>query len=95
MRSYFPTVYERRLRETGSGGHEYPSVREGSRILNSWLYLTLGSYLALKAWILNRRLASQGKSGAVFQTWIEPGLLEYASRRYVELGKMYQALEKR
>jgi hypothetical protein len=95
MRSYFPAVYERRLSETGSGKVGRSSARNGSRVLNSWLYLTLGSYLALKAWILNRRLASKGRSDAVFRTWIEPGRLEYASRRYVQLGKMYQALEKR
>jgi hypothetical protein len=95
MRSYFPAVYERRLRETDSRKDRYQSSRKGSRVMNEWLFLTLGSYLSLKAWILNRRLARQRRSGAVFKTWIEPGRLEYASRRYVELGKMYQALEKR
>jgi len=94
MRSYFPTIYERRLREAGSGKVESPSVRKGSRVLNSWLHLTLGSYLGLKAWVLNRRLVKQGRPDAVFKTWIEPGRLEYASRRYVELGKMYHTAEK-
>jgi hypothetical protein len=95
MRSYFPAVYEHRLREAGSRKGPYPSSGKGSRIINEWLFATLGSFLALKAWTLNRRLAKQGKSSAVFKTWIEPGRLEYASRRYLELGKMYQALEKR
>jgi hypothetical protein len=44
---------------------------------------------------LNRKLAKEGRSDAIFKTWIGPGRLEYASRRYVELGKMYQGLEKR
>jgi hypothetical protein len=97
MRSYFPTIYDRRMRETGSGQdhRRRPPTTTGSHVVNSWLFLTLGSYLGLKAWILNRKLAKQGRSDAVFKTWIEPGRLEYASRRYVELGKMYQALEKR
>jgi len=95
MRSYFPVIYDRRMRETGSRLGQNPPAARGSHAVNSWLFLTLGSYLGLKARILNRKLAKQGRRGAVFQTWIEPGRLEYASRRYVELGKMYQTLEKR
>jgi len=95
MKSYFPTLYERRLAEVGSReGRDLPG-RRGSRIMNSWLFLTLGSYVALRAWILNRNLAKQGRTDAIFKTWIGPGRLEYASRRYDELGKMYQGLEKR
>lgn len=95
MRSYFPAFYDRRLRESGSLGGPHPTLGKGYRVVNSFLFLTLGSYLSLKAWTLNRRLAKQGRSGAVFKTWIEPGRLEYASRRYVELGKMYQGLHER
>jgi hypothetical protein len=98
MRAFFPAIYERRLKETGTRDETYPSSETGSRILylaNLWLFHTIGPYLALKAWVLNRRLAKRGKQDSVFQTWIEPGRLEYASRRYAELGKMYQALEKR
>jgi hypothetical protein len=95
MSSYFPTIYDRRLRETASRQDHRQPAGKGSHVMNSWLFLTLGSYLGLKAWILNRKLAKWGRSDAVFKTWIEPGRLEYASRRYVELGKMYQATEKR
>jgi hypothetical protein len=95
MRSFFPALYERRLRETGQQQEPLPSVGKGSHILNLWLYRTVGAYLALKAWILNRRLSKQGEQDAVFKAWIEPGRLEYASRRYGELGMMYRALEKR
>jgi hypothetical protein len=95
MRSFFPAIYDRRLGESGSRPGPYPSSERGSRVVNLWLFHTIGPYLALKAWVLNRKLAKRGKQNSVFQTWIEPGRLEYASRRYVELGKMYQALEKR
>jgi hypothetical protein len=95
MRSYFPVFYDRRIKETAGAQDRSLPARNGSHVLNSWLFLTLGSYLSLKAWILNRKLAKQGRTGAVFRTWIEPGRLEYASRRYVELGKMYQTPEKR
>jgi len=88
-------LYERRLAEVGSGEGRDKTGKKGSRIVNSWLFHTLGSYVALRAWILNRKLARQGRTDAIFKTWIGPGRLEYASRRYVELGKMYQGLEKR
>ena len=94
MRSYFPSVYEKRLGEGGSSGGQHPSRKNGSRILNMLLFLTLGRYVLLRAWILNRQLAEAGRSAAIFETKLGPGKLEYASRRYVELGKMYQAMEK-
>jgi hypothetical protein len=92
MRSYFPIVYERRLREAEGVEGPHPHSKNGSKAMNVWLYLTLGSYVRLRAWVMNRKLARQGRSDAIFKAWIEPGRLEYASRRYVELGKMYQAL---
>lgn len=95
MRSFFPAIYDRRLRESGSRAGPYPSSERRSRVVNLWLFHTIGPYLALKAWVLNRKLAKRGKRDSVFKAWIEPGRLEYASRRYEEVGKMYQALEKR
>jgi hypothetical protein len=95
MRSYFPTLYQRRLAEVGSEGGRNPPAKKGSRIVNTWLFHTLGSYVALRAWILNRKLAKEGRTDAIFKTWIGPGRLEYAARRYADLEKMYQGLEKR
>lgn len=95
MRSYFPKVYARRLEEVPGSPAPQPSTRKGSKVINSWLFLTLGSYVSLKAWMLNRRLAKRRKFDAMFRTLIGPGQLEYVSRRYTELGKMYQQLEKR
>ena len=93
MRSHFPTVYDRRLGEEQVEG-PHPHARRGSRALNMWLFFTLGSYVHLRAWVMNRKLAKKGKPDAIFRAWIEPGRLEYAARRYLELGKMYNALEK-
>jgi hypothetical protein len=95
MKSFFPTLYERRLTEVGPTEGRLLPGKKGSRIVNSWLFLTLGSYVALRAWVLNRKLAKHGRTDAIFKTWLGPGRLEYASRRYLELGKMYQGLEKR
>jgi hypothetical protein len=93
MRSYYPTVYERRLGETADGAPQRRE-REGSRVLNLLLYRTLGGFVLLKAWALNRQLTKAGRSTAIFRTEIGPGRLEYVSRRYLEIGKMYQTLEK-
>jgi hypothetical protein len=95
MRSYFPTVYDRRVREVEGEQVPRPSAKKGSRVTNMWLFLTLGSYVHLRAWVMNRKLAKRGRSDAIFKTWIGPGRLEYMSRRYVEIGKMYEDLEKR
>lgn len=94
MRSYFPALYEHRLREVCATGPGAPS-RKGSAVLNGFLYATVGWYVSLRAWVLNRHLSKQGRVEAIFETKMGPGQLEYVSRRYVELGKMYQALEKR
>jgi hypothetical protein len=92
MRPYFPAVYDHRLAEVN--GDEDPHLSAGeSTVVNMFLFLTLGSYVRLRAWVMNRKLAKQRKADAVFKTWIEPGRLEYAARRYVELGKMYRGLE--
>jgi hypothetical protein len=106
MRSYFPSLYERKLRELkppahegGGGGSRGPTPGEGtgamSRVVNHFLFLTLGWYIYLRAWVLNRKLAKLGRKGAIFSTRIGPAQLEYVSRRYVEIGRMYQALERR
>ncbi len=94
MRSYFPKVYDRRFAEAGPEDRAYSQAKAGSRVLNELLYLTLGSYVHMRAWVMNRKLAKLGKSDALFVTWIGPGRLEYASRRYLELGKTYQSLVK-
>jgi len=92
MRNYFPSLYERKMREAGSPKGTNLRAGKGSRIMNSWLFLTLGSYVSLKAWAQNRRLAKEGRSDDIFRTNIGPGHLEFVSRKYVELGKMYRGL---
>lgn len=94
MRDYFPSMYDHKLKEMCRAGSRTRS-RGGSSVVNHWLYFTVGWYVSLRAWALNRRLAKEGRSEANFRTRIGPRQLEYVSRRYVELGKMYQALEKR
>ena len=98
MRSYFPSLYERKLSELrqAAGPRRTQGGEEGgSRVANLFLFRTLGWYIYLRAWVLNRKLAKFGRKGAIFSTRIGPGQLEYVSRRYVEIGRMYRTLERR
>lgn len=95
MSYLFPSLYERRLKESASAAESPVAGKKGSRTLNMLLYLTVGSYVSLRAWILNRKYAKEGNVDDIFATKIGPDRLEYVSRSYAELGKMYQPLQKR
>jgi hypothetical protein len=98
MEGYFPTFYNLRLRETEPEGG--PSVEdvvgagEGSAVLNSFLYRTLGSFLRMKSWALNRKLTKAAWHSSVFATKIGTGHYIYESNRYRKLKRMYRELEK-
>ncbi len=98
MGDYFPAFYSMRLGETGSRGrraHRRESARrEGSVLLNAFLYHTLGVFLRMKSWTLNRKLTKAGWNSAVFVTRLGPGHYIYESNRYRKLRKMYGEIEK-
>ncbi len=98
MEDYFPAFYRMRLRETaaqqGQAPPERVRSREGSVFLNAFLYHTLGRFLRMKSWTLNRKLTKAGWHSAVFATRIGAGHFIYESNRYRNLRKMYGDLEK-
>ena len=98
MGDYFPTFYNMRLVETGSRGRQplLPRAAEkgGSALLNSFLFHTLGVFLRMKSWTLNRRLTKAGWHSAIFVTRLGPGHYIYESNRYRKLRKMYSDIEK-
>jgi hypothetical protein len=98
MGKYFPAFYRMRLRETDpDGGRRFrngTAGREGSAILNSFIYHTLGSFLRLKSWALNRRLTKAAWHSSIFATRVGMGYYIYESNRYRKLRKMYGELEK-
>jgi len=98
MGDYFPAFYNMRLGETRSRGRQPPrreaAEKEGSVLLNSFLYHTLGVFLRMKSWTLNRRLTKAGWHSAVFVTRLGPGHYIYESNRYRKLRKMYGEIEK-
>jgi len=98
MGEYFPAFYSMRLGETGSRGRQphrrQAGEKRGSALLNSFLYHTLGVFLRMQSWTLNRRLTKAGWYSAVFVTRLGPGHYIYESNRYRKLRKMYGEIEK-
>jgi len=103
MERFFPRLYRMRpgigdgARErTRSGG----SDRRGEetlwqKVANGFLYATLGSYILLKAWLLNRRFAKEGRGDAIFTTDIGRDHCVYESNKYKRLRRMYAPLHER
>ena len=96
MEGYFPVFYGMRLRETTPGpadeSQTEASRKEGSVVLNSLLYHVLGSFLRLKSWALNRKLAKAARRSSIFKTKIGEGHYIYESVRYRNLGAIYEEL---
>jgi hypothetical protein len=98
MRNYFPAFYSMRMRETDFDGHhlrpgDKANARPGSPLLNSFLYYTLGSFLRMKSWALNRKITKRGRRSAIFATRISKSCCIYESNGYRNLRGIYGELE--
>jgi len=97
MEGYFPAFYSMRLRETDVLGDRSPSAgpsgKAASAVLNSFLYYTLGSFLKMKSWALNRKFTKVAWHSAIFAVRIGKGFFIYESNRYRKLRSMYDDLE--
>jgi hypothetical protein len=96
MEGCFPAFYAVRLRETSQATpRRRPETGErGSFVFNSFLYHSLGSFLRIKSWALNRKLAKAERGSSLFETKINKGYYLYESNRYRELRKMYDEMER-
>ena len=63
--------------------------RSGSHTLNTFLYYTVGGYVRMKAYLLNRRYRSRGDVSSVFRVRIGSDHCVYESNRYQRLRGMY------
>ena len=97
MKDYFPTFYRMRLRETSPEDRrsfrDEAEKRRAPSVLNYLVYLTLGSFLKMKSWALNRKFTKAARHSAIFTTKIGPGHYIYESNRYRKLRRMYGELE--
>ncbi|MDA4116713.1 MAG: hypothetical protein OK455_00015 [Thaumarchaeota archaeon] len=107
MDSFFPRLYRMRiestlLKEPGHDGGTADRSRVGSsasnpwrKVVNSFLCATLGSYILLKAWLLNRRFAKEGRIEPIFTTDIGADHCVYESNKYKKIRRMYSPLHAR
>jgi hypothetical protein len=68
-------------------------VHPGPWVVNAFLYYTLGSFLRIKSWALNRKLTKEGWHSSVFVMKLGRGHYIFESKRYQKLRKMYGGLE--
>ena len=60
------------------------------RVLNIFMFATVGSYLKLKSTLLNRKLYAARRTWDVFDIKCEEDHLIYESRRYVSMKQRYE-----
>ncbi len=92
MAGYFPKLYalrsDHKTRRTNGGNrHRQLGTR---RVLNKFLYFTVGSYIRAKAFLLNRRLRKENKRSSIFRLRIGEDHCIYESTRYQSMRKMYR-----
>jgi len=96
MRNYYPRLYESKFE---SGGERPATAREGpsagERVLNLFLYYTVGSYIKLKSALLNRRFLREGRGDSLFTVRSGPDHCMYESQKYTYLEKSYSNLEEK
>ncbi|MGI0078732.1 MAG: hypothetical protein ACRECH_03835 [Nitrososphaerales archaeon] len=96
MREFFPKLYRSRL--LGSKHLETRTEKRLPvflRVANIFLYYTIGTYIRLKSWILNRRFAKWGKYDRIFRLNIGTNRCIYESRSYLDLRRMYSKIRSR
>jgi len=91
MERFFPRMYARSF----SGADETTQQRgerPGNQALNRLLYITVGTYVRMKAHLLNRRYRSKGNTSALFRVRIGIDHCIYESNRYHMLRGMYNGV---
>lgn len=89
IRKFYPALYTRRLSGSGVVFTPEPESSHSFAFLNRFLFLVVGSYIGVKSWLLNRRLAKSGRRGDCFRLRKGVDHLIYESGRYLELRQVY------
>jgi len=95
MERFFPRMYRRSYSQAAEAASQRggESERRGSAALNTLLYLTVGSYVRMKAHLLNRRYRSKDNTAALFRVRIGKDHCVYESNRYHMLRGMYNGVK--
>ena len=88
MEKYFPKLY---LSRTSSPPtlltRNRPSVLD--RVMNLFMFATVGTYVAAKSYVHNRQLMRTGKDTARFRARLGVDHLIYESEKYLQLKEIY------
>lgn len=89
MESYFPRLYASRLESL----RDEPAAEGpvGRRVLNMLLYYTVGTYVRVKAFLLNGRYRREARSSSVFRADVRSDCCIYESTRYQQLKRLYDS----
>jgi len=90
MRDYFPRIYDRRTASAATPV-DGPRASLVKRLLNSYLYHTVGRYIMLKSYIKNRKLALSGSRGMTFAARMGEDHCIFESERYLRMKRMYDS----
>ena len=94
MSDVFPNLYESRMFQASKGvgcGLESRPKLQARDGINMIVYVFLGGFLRLKAFLRNLRFRKKGKIKDVFEAIITEGSCVYTSERYRELENMYNS----
>ncbi len=91
MERFFPRMYRRSHEEAGESTRG-SGQRLGNVAVNALLYLTVGSYIRMKAHMLNRRYRARGDAPALFRVRMGLDHCIYESNRYHMLRGMYNGV---
>ena len=91
MTKYFPQMYANRV---GPTGQTIPRDRPSPfvRLLNRFLFATVGRYVRIRSELENRRLARTGNEGRAFVTVLGQDHCIFESSRYRQMRQIYAGM---
>ncbi len=92
MAGYFPRMYCERVKEA-EGKITVKSSSAAGRIANLFVYLTVGRYIKIKSFLLNRRYAKERMQASLFRVRMGRDHCIYESTRYLDLKHMYSCMD--
>ncbi len=94
MANYFPRLYHSHVDRSGHAASIPSDTPVFKRVVNMFLYHTAGAYIRVKSYLLNRKLAKEGKTDSNFLLRIGRDHCIYESFSYMKLRSMYIGLSK-
>ena len=94
MSDILPNLFAQRMfnhRKEGTCDREFGQGLQSRDIINLFIYVLLGGFLRLKAFLRNLRFRKQRKMKDVFEAKITQGSCVYTSNRYRELERLYNS----